>query len=80
MHKSELRANPNLTNHASKVYKVQWRPLRRRRILDPLKSNSKVDSTSYYKESTKLQYPMEITMRHHVLKSVTYYSLRLVFP
>ena len=33
-------------------------------ILASLKSNSKVDSISYHRESTELQYLMYSTMRH----------------
>ena len=58
MHKSEPRANPTLITHANKVYELRAGPLGPIGILAFLESNSKVDSTSHYKESIKLQYPM----------------------
>ena len=36
-------------------------------VLSPSESNFKVDLTSYYRESTTLQVPMYIIMRHIVL-------------
>ena len=47
-------------------------------ILVPLEFDSKVDSTSHYRESTELQYPMKITTKHQVLGSVTCYSNILI--
>ena len=37
-------------------------------VLAPSESNFKVDSTSHYKESIALQYPMYVTTRHKVLE------------
>ena len=58
MHKSEPRANPTFITHAGKVYELKVGPLEPIGILAPSESNSKVDSTSHYKESIELQYPM----------------------
>ena len=49
-------------------------------VLAPLKSNFEIDLTSYYRESTALQYPMYITTRHQVLGSMTYYPLHADSP
>ena len=50
-------------------------PLETIEILALSESNSEIDSTSHYRESTTLQYPMYIIMRHQVLRSITYYLL-----
>ena len=52
-----------------------WGPLGPIGILASSKSNSEINSTFYYKESTTPQYPMYITMKHQVLESVTHYPL-----
>ena len=49
-------------------------------VLVSSKSNSEIDSTSHYRELIALQYPMHITTRHQVLRSVTYYLLHIDFP
>ena len=54
---------------------LEWGPLRPIRALAFSESNSEIDLTSHYKESTALQYTMYIIMRHQVLRSVTYYPL-----
>ena len=58
MHKSEPRANLTLIIYANRYMSSEWGPLGPIGVLAPLKSNSKVDSTSYYRESTEVQYPM----------------------
>ena len=59
MHKSERRANQTFLTYANKVYmSLEQGPQRPIGILAPSESNSKVDSTSHYKESIKLQYLM----------------------
>ena len=35
-------------------------------ILAPLKSNFEIDSTSHYRETIALQYPMYITTKHYM--------------
>ena len=42
-------------------------------VLAPLISNSEIDLTSHYRESTTLRYLMYITTRDQVLGLVTYY-------
>ena len=37
---------------------LEWGPMGPIRVLAPLKYNVEVDSTSYYRESIELQYPM----------------------
>ena len=54
MYKSELKANPILIIHANKVYELRVGLLGPTGILAPSESNSKVDSTSHYRESTEL--------------------------
>ena len=54
----KTKQDNNVTDHISVIYnenetKLSW-PIR----LTPSKSNFEVDSTSHYRESTKLQYPM----------------------
>ena len=55
-------------------------PLGSIRVLAISESNFEIDSIFHYRESTTLQYPMYITMRHQVLKSVTYYPLHTDSP
>ena len=75
MHKSELKTHPTLINYAIKEYKLRVWTTRPIGASIPLESNSEIDSTSHYGESTAFQYSMYITMRHQVLRFVTYYSL-----
>ena len=49
-------------------------------VLAPLESNSEIDSTSHYRESTALQYLICITTRHQVLGFMTYYPLYVNSP
>ena len=64
----------------SRNISLEWGPWRPIRLLTPSKSNFEIDSTSHYRESTALRYPIYIRMRHQVLKSVTYYPLHVDFP
>ena len=58
MHISGLRTYPTLINYAIKVYEFELGPLGPTWVMTPLESNSKVDSTCYYRQSTILQYLM----------------------
>ena len=53
-----------------------WDP---KNVLALLQSNFEVDSKSYYKVSTTLQYLIHIITRHQVFKLVAYYTLYTVF-
>ena len=76
--KNEPSVNPTLINHANKVHELERGLLGLIGVLAPSEFNSKVDSISHYRKSTKLQYHMQITIRHHVLGSVTYYLFHSV--
>ena len=77
MHKSELKTHPTLISHANKEYELKVGTIGTYRNTiesqHPLELNSKIDSTSHYKELIALLYPMYITTRHQVFRSVTYY-------
>ena len=54
MQKSEPRVNLTLIIRANKVYELKAGTIGTIEVLAPLESNSKVDSTSHYRKSTKL--------------------------
>ena len=58
MYKSEPKSNLTLITCANKVYEFKVGTIRPIGVLAPLESNFKVDLTSYYRESTTLQYSM----------------------
>ena len=75
MHISKLRTYPTFMNRAIKVYEFKRGPLARGKVLAPSEFNYEVDLTFYYRESTAIQYPMEIITRHLVLMFVIYSPL-----
>ena len=58
MHKSEPKTSPTLITRANKVYELMWGLLEPIGVLAPLESNSEVDSTSHYRVSNELLYPI----------------------
>ena len=58
IHKSESRVNATLIDYVIKVYELKQGPLGLIGELTLLECTSKVNSLSYYRESTTHQYPM----------------------
>ena len=58
MHKSEPKVNLTLITRTNKAFELKTGTTGPIRVLAPLESIFKVYSTSHYKESTELQYPM----------------------
>ena len=80
MHKSELKTHSTLINHAINEYELKVGTVGTHKITNSLKINSRINSTSHYKESTAFQYLMYITTRHQVLRFMIYYPLHVDSP
>ena len=76
--KNEPRVNPTLINRANKVHELERGLVGPIRVLAPSKFNFEVDPTSHYRKSTELQYHMQITIRHHVLRPMTCYPFHSI--